>query len=210
MPPPDAPSARADLPAAMRTLARAGLVYSSVGCGSVRDGGRIWITPSRLRYAAMTPADLTAVDLEAPMTRARRRPSSELPLHLAIYSTRPEVRAVRHTHSPCATAWSCLGIPLPAITEDLPYHGLETIRTSNYAPPGSHRLAHEALAALDGSSAALLARHGVLVVAETLDAAVAAAEAVEHQARIAWLLRFEAQLAGPPLTPEARLDAVAP
>jgi len=206
----DAPSARAALLAAMRTLERGGLVYSSVGCGSVRDGGTIWITPSRVRYAAMTPADLAAVGLEAPITRAPPAASSELPVHLAIYGTRPDVRAVLHTHSPCATAWSCLGIPLPAITEDLPYHGLGSIRTSSYAPPGSHRLAREALAALDGSSAALLARHGVLVAAETLEAAVSAAEAVEQQAQIAWLLRFEAQLADRPLAPELRLVARAP
>src|SRR5215213_3334549 len=206
----DAPSARAALLAAMRTLEREGLVYSSVGCGSVRDGGTIWITRSRVRYAAMTPADLAAVGLEAPITRAPPAASSELPVHLAIYGTRPDVRAVLHTHSPCATAWSCLGIPLPAITEDLPYHGLGSIRTSSYAPPGSHRLAREALAALDGSSAALLARHGVLVAAETLEAAVSAAEAVEQQAQIAWLLRFEAQLADRLLTPEVRLETGAP
>jgi ribulose-5-phosphate 4-epimerase/fuculose-1-phosphate aldolase len=52
-------------------------------------------------------------------------------------------------------------------------------------------LARAVTAALGAARAALLARHGVIAVTETIPDALAIAAAVEHQATVAWLLRSE-------------------
>jgi L-fuculose-phosphate aldolase len=173
----------------MRLLADRGLVYGSVGNGSVREEQQIWITPTHVRYETMQTADVVGVDLDGqPFAAHRREPSRELPFHLAIYQARPDVQAILHTHSPHASAWSFLDRELTPETEDVLYHDVGPIRTTPYEPAGSPRLATAAVAALGASRAVLLARHGVVAAARSLPEAIGIAQAVEHQAHVALLL----------------------
>jgi L-fuculose-phosphate aldolase len=177
---------------AARLLWERRLVAGTAGNVSVRAGDRVVITPSRRPYAEMTERDLVSVAVDGGAVRGRAGaapPSRELPLHLALYRARPDVGAVIHTHSPYATAWSFLDVPLEPRTEDLEYYGVGPVATAAYAPPASDALAAAAVAALGSSRAALLARHGVLVAAGDLAHALSIAEAVEHQAHVAWILR---------------------
>lgn len=174
---------------AMRLLADRGLVYGSVGNGSVREEQRIWITPTRVPYETMQSADIVGVDLDGqPLAPHRTEPSRELPFHLAIYQARPDVQAILHTHSPHASAWSFLGRELTPETEDVGYYDVGPIRTTAYEPSGSSQLAMAAVAALGASRAVLLARHGVVAAARSLPEAIGIAQAVEHQAHVALLL----------------------
>jgi L-fuculose-phosphate aldolase len=184
-----------DLVRAMRLLEARGLVYGSIGNGSIRDGRRVWITPSRVPYADMGAEDVVEVALDGAHRAAAgepgRPPSRELPLHLAVYRARPDVRAILHTHSTHALAWSFLCDPLPQTIEDLGYYEAGPVRTTPYAPPGSAALADGAAAALRDARAVLLGRHGVLAAAGSLPDALGIAQAVERQAHVAWLLRGE-------------------
>ncbi len=145
----------------------------------------------------MRRRDLVRVDADTgrPLSAAAR-PSRELPLHLAVYRARPDVAAVIHTHSPHATAWSFLDVPLQPALEDLDYYGIGSVRTAAPAPPGSDDLAHNVSRALGRSNAVLLGEHGVLAVGPTVDDALLTARVVEHHARIAWLLRGAATPGG--------------
>ncbi|MQS10704.1 hypothetical protein FNX48_027140, partial [Streptomyces sp. IF17] len=92
-----------------------------------------WCTPTRCTpppsrrwwrrfppYERLDPADLPAVDLRGrsvggePGRHGSAVPSSELPLHLAVYRARPEALAVVHTHAVHATAVSTLVEEVPA------------------------------------------------------------------------------------------------
>jgi L-fuculose-phosphate aldolase len=115
----------------------------------------------------------------------------ELPLHLAVYRTRPDVRAVVHTHSAHATAWSFLDRPIEPVTEDLTYHGLGRVGTCGGGPPGSEALAASVARALRSEHGVLVAGHGVVAVGDTVELAIARVAAIEHVAQIAWLLRHE-------------------
>src|SRR5262249_1139245 len=102
------PDAREAIVATCRNLSRAGLVVGTAGHVSVREGGLVAVTPGGVRYAGLAPElggvhRLGGTAVEAPLA-----PTSELPLHLAIYAARPEAGAVVHTHSPAATALSAL------------------------------------------------------------------------------------------------------
>ncbi len=71
-----------------------------------------------------------------PRTRPGSRPTSELPLHLAAYAARPEIRAVIHTHPTFCVVWSKTG----AIFERDTVGARETlgeVAWTPYAPPGS-------------------------------------------------------------------------
>lgn len=179
--------------AAGRSLVAEGLVIGTVGNVSARHGDELRITPTRTAYETMRRRDLVRVDAGSgrPLS-PDARPSRELPLHLAVYRARPDVGAVIHTHSPYATAWSFLDRPLEPELEDLEYFGIGSIRTAAPAPPGSDELAREVSTALGTSNAVLLGEHGVLTTGETVDDALVAARVVEHQARIAWLVRASA------------------
>ena len=77
---------RAEIAAVCTGLAAAGLVVGTAGNGSARAGGLIAVTPSGLDYAALT-AELVGVHrLDGSAVEAPLQPSSELPLHLAVYA----------------------------------------------------------------------------------------------------------------------------
>lgn len=174
--------------AGARAMLREGLVVGMVGNLSRRLGDRVLITPSRVPYERMGHEDLAVVDLEG-NTLDGGRPSTELPLHLAIYRHRPDAGAVVHTHSPHATAWSFLGEPLVPETEENRYYGIGAVRTSPPAPPGSEELAAGVAETQGAASAVLLGRHGVLACGPSVEAALDVARVVERQAEIAWILR---------------------
>jgi L-fuculose-phosphate aldolase len=179
--------ARRRLLAAVRAIAAERLVVGTVGNASLRLVDHVLITPSRLPYATMKPADLVPVGLGGQPLSDRRTPSRELPLHLAIYRSRPDVGAVIHTHSPHAIAWSHLGLPLP-VTEETDYYETGPIRTTPPAPAGSRALGETAVRHLGASRAVLLGSHGAVATGPNLESALEIARIVEHVAQVAWVL----------------------
>lgn len=184
-----------EIVAAARGLHERGLVVGSVGNVSVRVAGGARITPSRLDYDQMAPRDLVTVAPGGRVLAGGRTPSRESALHLAVYAAHSQATAIVHTHSPHAAAWSFLGEPLQPATEELEYFGIGPVATARRAPPGSAELAAATVEGLGTSRAVLLGGHGLVSWGATLREAVTIAEAVEHQAQLAWLLR------GSPTTP---------
>jgi L-fuculose-phosphate aldolase len=201
---PITPRAKGQVLGAARALTDRGLVTGTTGNLSLRHAGAIIITPSRMAYESLRPRDLVTVAADGTVLRGRRAPSRELPLHLAVYAARPDAGAVVHTHTPHATAWSFLDRPLRPRTEEMEYYAIGEIRTSARAPAGSTELARHAVAALGGAGAVLLGGHGALALGADLDEALAVAEAVEHQAHVAWLLHAPDSRADPALRRIAR------
>jgi L-fuculose-phosphate aldolase len=178
---------------AARALADRGLVTGSVGNVSARDGSLIRVTPTRIPHATLHAGDLVTVDLHGRVVRGRHEPTTELPLHLAVYRSDPRHCAVLHSHSVAATAWSFLGDPLCPATEEIGYYGIGPVATARDAPRGSPELADAAVAAMGRSRAVLLRGHGVVAAGDTIEHALAIAEAVEHQAAVCWLLRLDSR-----------------
>jgi len=70
--------------ATARRMAELGLVIGSFGNVSCRQEDRILITPTRLDYFRMEPADLVMLDLAGKKLSGGREPSSEFRLHVTI------------------------------------------------------------------------------------------------------------------------------
>lgn len=175
-----------------------GLVVGSVGNVSVRVAGGFLITPTRVPYEEMRPADLVRLPLGGTPHDRDTRASLEWPMHAAIYSGQSDAHAVVHTHSLHATAWSFLAEPLVPRLEESRYYDLERVGCSPSAPAGSSRLADAAVSALAGTRAALLGEHGVVTVGATLAQALTLAEVIEREAHVAWLLRASSPHPGAP------------
>jgi L-fuculose-phosphate aldolase len=182
-------SLKAEIVATAREMLRLGLVAGTSGNVSARDGDRIEITPSGLSYDEMTEADLVTLALHGSVLAGEREPSSERRVHLAVYAARPDARAIVHTHSVHATAWSFLGEQLDTGTEELEHAVGGAVRTTPYSPTGSNEIAAGCVVALVDRRAVLLGRHGVVGLGSSPAAALVTCQAVERQAQIAWLLR---------------------
>jgi L-fuculose-phosphate aldolase len=130
------------------------------------------------------------VDLAGRLLSGSGRATTELPMHLAIYRRREDVGAIVHAHPPFATAFAVAGIPLdrPILAEAVLLLG--PVPLVAYAPPSTQELAEAVAGAAAGASALLLANHGAVALAETLEQAVIRMETLEHLARVSLLARL--------------------
>ena len=191
-----------------RLLRARGLAVGTSGnVGARLDDGRIAITPSTMDYDELTPEDVVIVGRDGSPSEGRRSPSSELPLHVAIFRARPDVSAIVHTHSPFATTFSIVRREVPAVhyvLAPLVAPGHDRLRIAAYATFGTDELASGVATTLADDNACLLANHGAIAVGGSLVGAFGRAERVEELAMLAW--RAE-QLGGAvPLTAD-ELDA---
>jgi L-fuculose-phosphate aldolase len=166
-----------------------GLAVGSAGNISVRLGDLVAITPSGVSYAEMRPEDIclvTADGTEPDVTepdgaQTRETPSSETPMHLAIYAT-TKASAVVHTHSPEVIALSAGRQELPAIHYAITGLG-GPVRVAPYVRFGSDGLAAAAVEALDGRRAVILRNHGAVTYGRDL------AQAYDRALLLEWLAR---------------------
>lgn len=169
---------RAAVAHACRRLGAEGLLIGTAGNVSVRMDDRVAITATGAVLADLTPDQVTVVDLDGKIVSGTLRPTSELDLHLGVYH-RYGTGAVVHTHAPMATALSLVLDELPCIHYQLLTLG-GTVRVAPYATFGTPELAESVLTALEGRGGALMANHGAVTHAPTLD------KAVEHALLLEW------------------------
>ncbi|MEU6372845.1 class II aldolase/adducin family protein [Streptomyces sp. NPDC046909] len=169
---------RAAVADACRRLGAEGLLIGTAGNVSVRVDDRVAITATGAVLAGLTPDQVTVVDLDGKVVAGTLRPTSELDLHLGVYH-RYGTGAVVHTHAPMATALSLVLDELPCVHYQLLTLG-GTVRVAPYATFGTPELAESVLTALEGRGGALMANHGAVTHAQTLD------KAVEHALLLEW------------------------
>jgi L-fuculose-phosphate aldolase len=143
------------------------------------------VTPSALPYAQTEPADIVAVSLDG-AARGTRPPSSEWRFHRDIYAQREDAQAVVHVHAPFATSLACLRRAIPAFHYMVAVAGGNDIRCAPYATFGTQALSDNVMQALAGRSACLMANHGMIAIARSLEAALALAVEVETLAEMYW------------------------
>lgn len=174
---------RESLVATALAMERAGFAVAKSGNVSCRWQDGMLITPSGLPYAKTAPGDLVALSLDGkPREVSGMTPSSEWRFHAAVYRARREAQAIVHTHSPQATALSSARRGIPAFHYMVALAGGSDIRCAEYATFGTEELADNAVRALEGRRAVLLANHGVIAFGATLEAAFTLASEVESLA----------------------------
>ena len=168
---------RAAVAGAGHELAACGLVLGLAGNVSARAGDLVAVTPTGGRLATLRADEIAIVDLAGALVDAPLAPTSELPLHLAVYR-HFDAGAVVHTHPPMATAVACVADELPCIHYSLLALG-GSVRVGRYATFGTDDLAEGVVEALAGRTAALMASHGAVTYGADLQAAIDATALLE-------------------------------
>ncbi|MCW3159558.1 class II aldolase/adducin family protein [Micropruina sonneratiae] len=163
---------------ACRFMQRENLVVGTAGNVSVRVGEHVAISPSGVPYEVMSAADVVVTDLSGATVDGSLTPSSELPLHLAVYAATPAA-AITHNHAPASTA---LGLVVDEIPPSHYYSAMfgGVVRVAPYAPFGTDELARNVAAALADRTGALMGNHGAITIGPSLDKALSLLPYLEY------------------------------
>ena len=169
-----------------RIIYREGLVFETWGNVSARPTeNEVVITPSGIPYEKLTFVDIVTVNLAGQAEEGKWKPSTELPLHLAIYRQREDIKAIVHTHSSCALAFAASRQDVPVVLEEQAQIVGGPVKVADYALPGSTELAENALKILGNEeNAVLLANHGLVGIGKDLTTALQICRIIERSARI--------------------------
>lgn len=179
---------RVVLQAAQKLLER-GLVAGTSGNVSVRlpvedDRQLFAITPSGIPYETMKTSDIIIIDDDCDVVEGEGIPSSESLTHVAVYTARPDVRCVIHTHSVYASVLAVAGIDLPPIIDEMVVYLGGPVKVAEYGFPSTEDLGEKAVAALGDRSAVLVRNHGAVIAGSDIFEAMRACELLERAAHI--------------------------
>lgn len=189
----------------IRRIYRQRLTTSTGGNVSCRCGDcLIAITPGGIDKARVRAGQVAVLGLAGSNQTPDLRPSSEAPMHLAIYASHPHIGAIVHAHPPTASVFAASGthIDLGLLCEI--YALLDPPILAPYALSSTGELAEIVAECAGRSSSILLQNHAVLTTGANLMQAFQRLELLEEAARATLLAR---QLDGVRhLTEEERID----
>ncbi len=177
---------RDELVTTAKRMSELGLTPGMSGNVSVRGPSGIFVTPSGMPYSELRPDDMVEIKADGNLRPGQRQPSTEWRLHRDILGARQDVQAIVHTHSLYCTTISMLRRPIPAVHYMIVLAGSDEIPCADYATFGSSQLALNAVSALRGGDACLLANHGMVALGHSLPAALKLAAEVETLASQYW------------------------
>lgn len=177
--------------AAGKKLIRESFTVETWGNISVRDeAGLVYITPSGMDYELCTVEDVVVMTMDKTIVSGTRRPSVETDLHLEVYKSRPEVRAIVHTHPIPSTVFSCTGESIPLLIDEAAQALGDEVKTAEYALPGTMALAQNCVKALgEKANACLLQSHGAVCVGASMKDAFKVAKVLEMTAEVYYRIR---------------------
>lgn len=165
-------------------LDKYGLIALSGGNVSVRlKNGNVLITPSGIEYEDMTESDVVVMDSSGNIIEGTRKPSSDTPAILYIFSHREDVNAVIHTHQPYATAIGLIEDKFHINLTTLANCTAGDVNVSPYSSPGSVYMGIDTVEHIGDSLAIILANHGVITIGANLKQALYAAVYMEEAAK---------------------------
>ena len=167
-------------------LYRLQLITSTGGNVSARSSeapDRAFITPTASFKGQLSPDTLVSIDLQGrPLSPGGAKPSSEVPIHVAILRARPDIQAVVHCHAPRATTLVNSELPFLPISTESAF--LAHIGRIPFVVPGTPALATAIVSALGSGWAVLMQNHGLIVAARSLRRAADITQIVERTCEV--------------------------
>lgn len=167
-----------------KLLGERGFSPATSGNISVRCGESICVTATKTCLWELSCDDIVEIDFDIKPICGGKMPSSETLLHVAVYKKRPDIRAIIHCHPPKSSAFAVCGkdMDAPILTESVLY--FEKIPVAKYALPSSVELAENTVKHFDKYDVVLMANHGLVAGADTLQDAFYKVENAESYAEI--------------------------
>jgi L-fuculose-phosphate aldolase len=168
-----------------------GYVKATDGNLSVRKK-KIFIltTATETNKGKLKAADIIKCDTSGKKLQGKKKPSTELKLHLYIYGKRKDVNAIVHTHAKFASAFAAAGLALDKIVFPEIYIKLGKIPLAKYATPSTDEVSASIEKFVMEHNAILLANHGLVTFGRTLEEAYYLTEKVEQFAEISYYARM--------------------
>ncbi len=195
---------RQDIVEIGRLMYQKGWVASNDGNISVKLApDRFLCTPTNISKGMMAVDDLIVVDSAGRKVEGSRERTSEILMHLTVYSLRADVQAVVHAHPPVSTGFAVSGRPLNQAILPEVVVTLGCVPLADYGLPGTPALSDTIKPFIPHHDAILLGNHGAVCYGEHLWQAYFRMETLEHVARIALVAEM---LGGAKLLPRVEVD----
>lgn len=155
-----------------RRLYRKGFAAANDGNISYRlNENEVLCTPTMHSKGFLKPDDICLVDMEGKQLAGRKKRSSEVLLHLAIYKERSDIKSVVHCHPPHATAFAIAREPIPQCVLPEVEVFLGDVPMTRYETPGSQKFADTILPVVKDTNVIILANHGTVSFGESVEQA---------------------------------------
>lgn len=151
---------------------------------SARYKKGLLITASGSSNGYLKKSQIVYTDFEGKSLEKRKKPSSEKFLHIEIYKKRPDINYIIHVHAPYLSSFASAGKDLvqPIMAENVFYFG--GIPLADYALPSTIELVDNTIKFFDEYDAVLMANHGFIVGAKTIEDAYLKLELAESYAQV--------------------------
>ncbi|MDB4866941.1 MAG: class aldolase/adducin family protein [Cohnella sp.] len=182
----DAQTARKQLQEVGRYMMQFGLAWGNAGNISARTSADSYmISASGTYLGELAEQDLVECRFDGqPVEPGGKKPSKEMPMHRAIYESRPEIGAVVHASPFYSTLAACSSLEIPSSLFVETMYYLERIERVPYCHPGSVELGNAVREKAKQANILLLENHGVLVYDTTLQEARMALQTLEMACRM--------------------------
>ena len=181
---------RAQLAVLARALYREGYEEHIAGHISVKQpDGTLLVNPYHLRWDELRAGHVCRIDLDGNVLEGEWFVSRAIQLHLELHRFRDDVTVAVHNHPRWGTVWASLKRVPPVHDQTSSLVDNELVVHDDYSQPvGDAGEARGVVESLGRAKAALLAHHGVLVVADDVGQAYARCMSLEWRCRMAWMV----------------------
>lgn len=168
------------------SLYESSLVFGTQGnaSGIDRENGLVVVKPSGVNYKNLKISDMVTVSLGGERIKGDLKPSVDLPHHLYLYKNIKDIGGIVHTHSPYATIFAIVEMPIPCLsTGHADIFGSE-IPVTPYADNKGNNIGETILKFYKKKRPAiLLGKHGVLTFGSSPQEAAKIAILTEYVAK---------------------------
>ncbi|MCL2512963.1 MAG: class II aldolase/adducin family protein, partial [Oscillospiraceae bacterium] len=165
-----------------KKLVETGLIARTWGNVSCRiSDTQFCITPSGRAYENLAADEIVIVNTADCSYDGDIKPSSEKGIHASVYSLKPDINFVIHTHQTCASVVSALGTDINNIGGESAAVVGDHVTVASYGLPGTGKLKKGVCGALmrSDSKAIIMAHHGALCMGKDFEEAFAVAAELE-------------------------------
>lgn len=159
------------------------LTSATSGNISIKTTDGIYITSTGSVLGNLSEKEIIFIDFEGKEI-SEGKASSEKMLHVELYKKRPDISAIIHTHPVNLTSFAACHIPLneAIMAENILY--FEDIPVAEYAMPSSMELVDNTVKCLANRDVAMMANHGAIAIADTIEHAFLKMETAEYYAQV--------------------------
>jgi ribulose-5-phosphate 4-epimerase/fuculose-1-phosphate aldolase len=176
------------LACSFRILARSGFSENIAGHITVAaEGGSMWVNPWGLWWDEVRASDLCRVDADGRVLEGKWDVTPAIHIHTELHRRRPDARVVVHNHPYHVVVLAGAGI-LPELVHQTGsmFDGDLHLVQEYTGEVDSAGLAAELAAQIGDYSTTILASHGVIVTAPTIEEATYKAASIDRVCRLAY------------------------